>query len=241
MKFIWVQLNLGGFIITYLLAEADLAVRFYPRPIDLVRMFTPEVTGRASICIRPWARFFPPLIGLSMSAPWLLTLITLFFPGDSATQSSAAAPAHQTCRRSKGRQGERKQRQKKERAHERERYDSEEDGQPYSQYLNHFAYFFFELWYLSWKSKTQFHPATPVSLHLQPVFSWVVYAAFTGVNTCIYAPNQIYNEAHRTLHTHRRIFAFKLIPELLLKVNIPPPFLFLLTLCFNPGLLVSVC
>lgn len=94
-KFIWVQLNLEGFIITYLLAEADLAVRFYPRPIDLVRMFTPEVTGRASICIRPWARFFPPLIGLSMSAPCLLTLITLFFPGDSATQSSAAAPAYQ--------------------------------------------------------------------------------------------------------------------------------------------------
>lgn len=79
MKFIWVQLNLEGFIITYLLAEADLAVRFYPRPIDLVRMFTPEVTGRASICIRPWARFFPPLIGLSVSAPCLLTLITLFF------------------------------------------------------------------------------------------------------------------------------------------------------------------
>lgn len=79
LKFIWVQRNLEGFIITYLLAEADLAVRFYPRPIDLVRMFTPEVTGRASICIRPWARFFPPLIGLSMSAPCLLTLITLFF------------------------------------------------------------------------------------------------------------------------------------------------------------------
>lgn len=101
LKFIWVQLTLGGFIITYLLAEADLAVRFYPRPIDLVRMFTPEVTGRASICIRPWARFFPPLIGLSMSAPCLLTLITLFFPGDSATQSSAAALAYQTCRRKK--------------------------------------------------------------------------------------------------------------------------------------------
>lgn len=83
-------MRLEGFIITYLLAAADLAVRFYPRPIDLVRMFTPEVTGRASICIRPWARFFPPLIGLSMSAPCLLALITLYFfiffyPGDSAT------------------------------------------------------------------------------------------------------------------------------------------------------------
>lgn len=79
LKFIWVQLSLEGYIITYLLAEADLALRFYPRPIDLVRMFTPEVTGRASICIRPWARFFPTLIGLSMSAPCLLTLITLLF------------------------------------------------------------------------------------------------------------------------------------------------------------------
>lgn len=114
-KFIWVQLNLEGFIITYLLAEADLAVRFYPRLIDLVRMFTPEVTGRASICIRPWARFFPPLIGLSMSAPCLLTLITLFFPGDSATQSSAAAPAYQpeeereTNREREGEEGDEKQ------------------------------------------------------------------------------------------------------------------------------------
>lgn len=72
-------MRLEGFIITYLLAAADLAVRFYPRPIDLVRMFTLEVTGRASICIRPWARFFPPLIGLSMSAPCLFALITLCF------------------------------------------------------------------------------------------------------------------------------------------------------------------
>lgn len=85
-------------------------------------MFTPEVTGRASICIRPWARFFPPLIGLSMSAPCLLTLITLFFPGDSATQSSAAAPAYQTCRRKRererpterGGEGKKKERDKKE-------------------------------------------------------------------------------------------------------------------------------
>lgn len=49
-------------------------------------MFTPEVSGRASICIRPWARFFLPLIGLSMRAQCLLSLITSFFFPETVLQ-----------------------------------------------------------------------------------------------------------------------------------------------------------
>ncbi|TNN31571.1 hypothetical protein EYF80_058278 [Liparis tanakae] len=75
-------------------------------------MFAPEVTGRAPICIRPWARFFPPLIGLSTSAPCLLTLITLFFSrrrcysefsSDTSDLPEEGRPAGEEDERSQGR------------------------------------------------------------------------------------------------------------------------------------------
>lgn len=44
-------------------------------------MFPPWVAGRASICIRPWARFFLALIGLSKGAWCAPALITLSFLG----------------------------------------------------------------------------------------------------------------------------------------------------------------
>lgn len=44
-------------------------------------MFPPWVAGCASICIRPWARFFLALIGLSKGAWCAPALITLSFLG----------------------------------------------------------------------------------------------------------------------------------------------------------------